>query len=217
MTLGEGLGSRYRVDEQGFLLRPEDWTEEFAHVTAPAVGITGDLTDEHWKVIRFVRSAFEMFGQVPLVFVTCVNNRLKTRDLKRLFPAGYHRGVCRLAGVSYRTGLYNYWVDKEQLAPAQPAAQRQYLVDALGFLVNHADWDEVFARNKAAELKMPGGLTERHWAIITYLRDAFAATGVLPTVIATCEDNGLEIEDLQQLFPDGYHRGAVKLAGLRLK
>ena len=215
MTLEAGKGTSYRVDDHGFLVRPEEWNEDFAVATAPAVGITGGLTEEHWKAIRFVRSAFEQLGQVPLVYVTCVNSRLRTRDLKRLFPSGYHRGVCRLAGVSYRTGLYNYWLDKDVLAAERPTAERHYRVDALGFLVDPTEWDESFARNKAAELKMSEGLTDRHWAVIRYLRDAFAATGTLPTVIATCEDNGLEIEDLERLFPDGYHRGAVKLAGLR--
>ena len=38
---------------------------------------------------------------------------------------------------------------------------------------------------------------------------------VVPTVYEACADNGLELEDLEQLFSDGYHRGAVKLAGLR--
>ena len=27
----------------------------------------------------------------------------------------------------------------------------------------------------------------------------------------------LKIDELEKLFPDGYHRGAVKLAGLRLR
>jgi tRNA 2-thiouridine synthesizing protein E len=38
-----------------------------------------------------------------------------------------------------------------------------------------------------------------------------------PSVTETCEVNDLDIEELEQLFPDGYHRGAVKIAGLRLR
>ena len=33
----------------------------------------------------------------------------------------------------------------------------------------------------------------------------------------TCEANDIDIDELEQLFPDGYHRGAVKIAGLRLR
>jgi tRNA 2-thiouridine synthesizing protein E len=36
-------------------------------------------------------------------------------------------------------------------------------------------------------------------------------------VTETCEANDLDIDELEQLFPDGYHRGAVKIAGLRLR
>jgi tRNA 2-thiouridine synthesizing protein E len=205
----------YEVDSRGFLIRPEDWDERFAERTAPEVGITSGLTDEHWRVIRFVRAAFEKHRQVPLVYVTCVNNRLKTRDLKRLFPAGYHRGVCRLAGVSYRTDYYSFWIDAEQLETEARPPTAEYRVDAFGFLIDHTEWDPRFAINKARELKMPEGLTAKHWRIIHYLRDAVARTGELPTVTTACEDNDLELEDLWRLFPDGYHRGAVKVAGLR--
>jgi tRNA 2-thiouridine synthesizing protein E len=36
-------------------------------------------------------------------------------------------------------------------------------------------------------------------------------------VIETCEATDLDIAELERLFPDGYHRGAVKIAGLRLR
>ena len=36
------------------------------------------------------------------------------------------------------------------------------------------------------------------------------------TAYETCADNEVEIEDLERLFPDGYHRGAVKISGLRV-
>lgn len=207
--------TKYEVDSRGFLLRPDDWDEAYAEMIAPEVGIDGGLTAEHWRVIRFVRSAYERYEQVPLVVVTCVNNKLSLRDLKRLFPAGYHRGVCRLAGVSYWTGYYAFWVEAEQPAEAPADSIAVYRVDAQGFLVDHAEWDENFAVNKARELKMQDGLSDEHWKIIRYLRESFARTGVLPTVIAACEDNQLRLEELAKLFPGGYHRGAVKVAGLR--
>lgn len=37
----------------------------------------------------------------------------------------------------------------------------------------------------------------------------------VPTVYVTCEDTGVELDLLERLFPDGYHRGLVKIAGLR--
>ncbi|HDS01083.1 MAG TPA: hypothetical protein ENO22_06335 [candidate division Zixibacteria bacterium] len=66
-------------------------------------------------------------------------------------------------------------------------------------------------------MKIPGGkLSERHWQIIHYLRDRFAKKNEIPTVYETCEDNKIDLDDLERLFPDGYHRGAVKISGLRI-
>ena len=93
--------------------------------------------------------------------------------------------------------------------------RKEYAVDSRGFLIRPEDWDEEFAVNKAQEMKMPSVLTDEHWRIIRYLRDAVKETGEPPNVTTTCEDNGLELEDPGSLFPDGYHRGAVKIAGLR--
>lgn len=47
--------------------------------------------------------------------------------------------------------------------------------------------------------------------------DQFKTIAIVPTVYETCETFGIEIEELEQLFPDGYHRGAVKIAGLRVR
>jgi len=43
-----------------------------------------------------------------------------------------------------------------------------------------------------------------------------AATGLVPTLYETCTASDLELEDLERLFPDGYQRGVVKIAGLRV-
>ena len=93
-----------------------------------------------------------------------------------------------------------------------------YEVDARGFLVNSNDWNEYYAVFRAHEMKIPGGkLTDRHWQVIQYLRDYFETKKEVPTVYQTLEANGMELEELEQLFPDGYHRGAVKIAGLRVR
>jgi tRNA 2-thiouridine synthesizing protein E len=212
--------TRYAVDDDGFLLYPEDWDEDFAIASAASAGIADGLTDKHWAVIRFIRDVYEKDGMVPLVYVTCMNFKMRLKEFKRLFPAGYHRGACRLAGTAYWTAQSQQWIEGHPPIAAARSADtvhplRAYRTDTIGFLLDAADWDRRFAEATAAELGMPGGLTEEHWRIIEYLREAHARTGVLPTLYATCEDNDLELADLQRLFPDGYHRGAVRLAGLR--
>jgi tRNA 2-thiouridine synthesizing protein E len=69
----------------------------------------------------------------------------------------------------------------------------------------------------AQDLKMEGGLNESHWKVIRFLRETFREKGEVPTVYTTCETLGLELGGLEELFPDGYHRGAVRIAGLHAR
>ena len=87
-------------------------------------------------------------------------------------------------------------------------------MNARGFLVDPSEWDEDFAVFKCHEMKIPTPLTEKHWNIIRYLRAQFAENGKIPTVCETCTANRIDIADLGELFPDGYNRGALKIAGL---
>lgn len=208
---------KYRVDSRGFLLFPSEWDEDFAVGKAPSVGIEDDLTDEHWNIIRFVRNAFKRINQCPLVYVACKKNQLGLGDLRRLFPTGYLRGVCKLAGVSYREAyLQHLYLEENSRQIDYWYDTRTYDIDIRGFLMNPDAWDENFALHKAYELKMPDFLTDRHFEIIHYLRARFRKDHQVPTVFETCEDLHLGIDELEQLFPSGYHRGAVKVAGLRV-
>jgi len=82
--------------------------------------------------------------------------------------------------------------------------------------VNFSEWDKQYAINKAMEMKIPEGLTHKHWQIINYLRKKYQADKIVPTVFQCCENNNIEMDDLAVLFPAGYHRGAVKISGLRV-
>ncbi|MFH1982395.1 MAG: TusE/DsrC/DsvC family sulfur relay protein [Pseudomonadota bacterium] len=209
----------YPVDHHGFLTNEAAWDPRFAELTGLETGIVGPLNPEHWQVITFIRERFTEQGRIPTIYETCRAFRMQPSDLKRLFPEGYHRGACRLAGMPYHPGFVAPSRTMDGLADATEAGicDKTYLVDAQGFLMDPEKWDIHFAINKAVELKLPGGaLTERHWTIVRYLRDTYRDTGVIPTVYRTCEDTGIDLESLADLFPDGYHRGAVKVAGLRL-
>jgi len=208
-------GKDYRVDDKGFLLDPGEWDEGFAEAMAREAGIERGLTEAHWRVIRFIRNTFEQINQCPLIYVACKKNHLGLGDLKKLFPTGWLRGACKLAGVTYREGyLQHVWLEGDIAHFTNTYERRTYELDEHGFLMNPDDWDENFAVHKAYESGISGNLTERHWQIIRYLRGAYGRTGTVPTVYETCEANGLELDELEQLFPGGYHRGAVHLAGL---
>jgi len=206
----------YNVDSQGFLLDPDEWDEDFAEGMSPKVGIPNGLTAEHWQVIHFIRNTFEKMNVCPLVYVACKKNDIGLGDLKKLFPTGYLRGVCKLSGVTYRQGyLQEIWLEEHIVHHTKVYERKTYAADVHGFLLNPTDWDENFALHKAYEMKMPEYLTEQHWKIINFLRERYEETGTVPTVYETCEANQIDLDELERLFPDGYHRGAVKIAGLQ--
>ncbi|MDP8228991.1 MAG: TusE/DsrC/DsvC family sulfur relay protein, partial [Candidatus Electryoneaceae bacterium] len=144
-------------------------------------------------------------------------NKIGLRQLRGLFPTGYLRGACKLSGITYREGyLKHSWVMKKATEDST-SQDKTYTIDIRGFLVNPDEWDEQFAIYKAFEMKMPAEMTDRHWQIIRFLREYYGKNDSIPTVYDTSEANNIEIEELEELFPDGYHRGVVKLAGLRVR
>ncbi len=211
-------GKTYHVCGEGFLINPDNWHEDFAIAMAEQADIPDGLTERHWEVIRFIRGFLKDKGHCPLVFETCDANALFLEDLKRLFPTGYQRGACRLAGVTYREGFLGRGRRRRNhKKPNEEQIEKVYRVDVRGFLVDPDDWVEEYAASKAFEMKLASGLTDRHWQIISFVRDSHKVNGTVPTVYDTCQANAVTIDDLEQLFPDGYHRGVVKISGLRLR
>jgi tRNA 2-thiouridine synthesizing protein E len=201
----------YSLDGKGFLSPSEQWDEAFAEGMARQQDIHGGLTDQHWSFIRYLRTKFLDEQTVPLLVHACADNKMRLGRLKSLFPTGYHRGACRIAGINYEFMVAdNIWHTYET-KPVQPP---KYQTTALGFLRDFDDWDEPFAHAIADAWDLPDGLTDQHLAVVHFLRDYYGDNGASPTVYQTCERATLELEELHALFPDGYHRGACRMAGL---
>jgi tRNA 2-thiouridine synthesizing protein E len=209
-------GKIYYVNAQGFLLDSNEWDDDFAAGMAEYAEIRTELTEEHWKVIRYLRKALQESGKCPLVYQTCKDNELSLLDLKRLFPTGYLRGACKLAGLSYNDEFSSMIRNGQDAPNHQPYRRvaKNYQVTARGFLLDPFDWDENFAIGKAQELGMNATFRETHWQIIRYLRDYYLNHHVVPTIYQVCEAHAIGLEEMERLFPVGYHRGALKIAGL---
>jgi tRNA 2-thiouridine synthesizing protein E len=100
----ELAGKTYEVDEDGFLQELDKWNEEFAAAYAQSEGIDGPLTEEHWKIINYLRSYFKQFGIAPMIRKLCKDNGIDLKKLYELFPTGPAKGACKLAGLSKPTG-----------------------------------------------------------------------------------------------------------------
>jgi tRNA 2-thiouridine synthesizing protein E len=92
------------LDDEGFLLRLEDWNPQVAAEVASLAGIT--LTPAHWEVIEEARSFYEEFGLSPInrVLVKRIALRYGTQKgnsiyLLKLFPNGPAKLVSKIAGL----------------------------------------------------------------------------------------------------------------------
>ena len=90
-----------KMDAEGYLVDPSEWTDEIAVEIAKGEGIT--LTDDHWRIIRFMRDWLDENGVIP-----DARHAMKAiggdRDAGRarmfeLFPHGYVKQACRIAGM----------------------------------------------------------------------------------------------------------------------
>jgi len=210
-TVTFGEGKTYTLDRYGFLDDPEQWDEDFAEGMARLQGIYDGLTQEHWDFISYIRNQFLTEKDLPLLVVACADNHLRLGKLKSLFPTGYFRGACRIAGLSFKFLCdVNIWHSYE----TAPRLKPEYELTPQGFLADFHRWNERFAELIAEEWQLPGGLTEKHWEMIRYLRNYYQAVGNIPTVHEVCEAHGLDLGDLEKLSPGGYRRGACRIAGL---
>ena len=128
----------YEVDEDGFLRYPAQWDEHFAEEMAPMLGIE-KLTESHWSGISFIRDRTSTPGIRPSVYEVCKAHRLRLAELESLFPSGYLRGACKLAGLTYSDGPFQRsWLPRERrTSVSKPLSKRTYHVDIRGFLVDH--------------------------------------------------------------------------------
>jgi len=86
------------LNDEGFFLHPEDWTEDMAPELARREGID-ELTPDHWTVLRFMRSEFFEKGTGPTVRVLGKTSGVTVKRLYELFPKGPAKIAARIAGI----------------------------------------------------------------------------------------------------------------------
>ena len=84
------------IDEEGYLIEPQDWSEEIAIEFARQENVV--LTEEHWSAIRFMREYYAEHQIAP--DARFVIKHLGERNrLFELFPYGYVKQACKIAGM----------------------------------------------------------------------------------------------------------------------
>ena len=95
LTLAE---TPVEVDADGFLQRPEQWTEAVAAEIARGAGID-PLGDRHWQVVRFMRDTYVMTGAAPTIRTLGKASGVPVKELYQLFPKGPAKLAARIAGI----------------------------------------------------------------------------------------------------------------------
>ena len=95
------------VDAEGYLVDPQDWNEELAEEFASQENIR--LTEDHWDVIRFMRGFYEEHQVAPdaRYVIKHLAERLGAASRNRLFelfPYGYVKQACKIAGMKRPRG-----------------------------------------------------------------------------------------------------------------
>jgi TusE/DsrC/DsvC family sulfur relay protein len=86
-------------------------------------------------------------------------------------------------------------------------------VDPEGFLTDPQQWNREIAAAIAAEAGI-AELTERHWMVIEFMRDAYLENGSAPSIRTLGKASGVPIKELYELFPKGPAKLAAKIAGI---
>ncbi len=86
------------LNDDGFFVNPEQWTEDMAPELARREGID-DLTDAHWTVIRFMRAEYYDKGTGPTVRALGKTSGVTVKELYQLFPKGPAKIAARIAGI----------------------------------------------------------------------------------------------------------------------
>lgn len=95
------------LDAEGYLVEPQDWSEELAEVLALQENIS--LAEDHWDVIRFMREYYEehQVAADARYVIKHLSDRLgpgSRNKLFELFPYGYVKQACKIAGMKRPRG-----------------------------------------------------------------------------------------------------------------
>jgi tRNA 2-thiouridine synthesizing protein E len=91
-------GREIVFDGEGFFNDFFDWSEEAFEILAKESGIDC-ITEQHRRVVRFLREYYAYHGRSPLNHQLRNGTGLSALEMQQLFPEGIKLGARRLAGL----------------------------------------------------------------------------------------------------------------------
>jgi len=97
MAVTEINGRSVHVDDEGFLTEYGEWDEDLGKLLAANIGI--DLTDEHWRVIRFLRDDYKDRGETATTRRVQTVGGVSVKEQFALFPKKPGKKMAYVAGL----------------------------------------------------------------------------------------------------------------------
>jgi TusE/DsrC/DsvC family sulfur relay protein len=89
--------AQVHVDAEGFLTEYGEWDDELARQLAAAIGI--ELTEAHWKAIRFLREDYPTRGETATLRRVSSLAGIPVKELFTLFPGKPAKKMAYIAGL----------------------------------------------------------------------------------------------------------------------
>ncbi|MEN9698464.1 MAG: hypothetical protein RL448_419 [Actinomycetota bacterium] len=90
-------GKTVEVNDEGFMTKYDEWNEEIAKELAKQIEI--DMTDEHWKVIKFLRDDFKSQGETATSRRVQNVGGVAVKEQFALFPKKPAKKMAYIAGL----------------------------------------------------------------------------------------------------------------------
>ena len=90
-------GRRIHVNEEGFLTDPGEWDEELGTALAHQIGI--EMTEAHWRPIRFLRGDFAVQQTTATLRRVSTQAGIPVPELFELFPGKPAKKMAYVAGL----------------------------------------------------------------------------------------------------------------------
>lgn len=90
------------LDNEGFLLNRDDWTEELAVELAEQDEF--EMNEQVMQLIREARGMYDNDGVVPPIRIFAKKQGVSTKDLYNIFKKGPMKLICKWGGLPKPTG-----------------------------------------------------------------------------------------------------------------
>lgn len=90
---------------------------------------------------------------------------------------------------------------------------KEIVFDEEGFMKDPGAWNEAVAKAIAREEGIEE-MDEKQWAVVNFIREYWKENDLAPPVRMLCQESGVKVREIYQLFTSGPARGACRIAGL---